>query len=1340
MEKSKISSFKDFTNLYSLSKTLKFELKPVGNTRENMNKNLEYDENMRAFLTDQRIEDAYQILKPVFDKIHEEFITKSLRNDKAKEIDFSEYFSLYKKQKNEKDKDEKRKLDKLIQDEEKKLRKEFEKLYIFAGEEFKAIAGKDDKNKDILKENGYKVLTEVGILIYVKNKLSNDPNCFNNFEIPEIKSLVKNNTTNKEKIEKALEQMKKFFTYFGGFNQNRENYYSTDEKATAVASRIIHENLPKFIDNVLDYEKYRYDYNKIFVELKNNGKDLKLRNPKWDGIDKNSEFIFAYNIENDKKIFTIVDFASYFSQSGIDAYNEKIANVNFLVNLHYQQTKNKLPKFKFLFKQIGCGDKNNFVKLIKNNAELKIVIEKAKLNGEKYFIDNKDKVTVATFVDYILNLDNFENIYWSDKATNTISSKYFANWNFLKEELLKEKVFNKDKNTGEPKSPQAIHLSELFKVLDTEKDWQEKGVLFKNFIFENAENAEKIKNNNNKEYTNNKDRYDLFIQKKFSINNSKKASEALLKMICEDIKFLANNFIDGSNEILKIEEKDYQKDENKEKIKAWLDNALFVGQILKYWKVKARYSVDGNFMDIWNRLKVSKVIEDYDIIRNYLTKKPQSQLGKLKLNFENSSLASGFDLNKEKDNSCIFLMDKDGKQYLVIMDHKDTNIFKQDIVNPIYISDNFGWIKVNYKLLPGPNKMLPKVLFSKKWVEKNPTPEKITKIYKQETFKKGDKFNKKDLHNLIDFYKEQLKKYPSENESWDKIFNFNFSDTKNYEGIDQFYTEIEKQGYKLDFVDINKSKIDELVSRGEIYLFEIKSKDNNLKNGRKKTSAKDLQTLYWNKVFGDNENKPKLNGGAEIFYRVALEKKDLLNATKKDKDGKEIEIKLKNGETAIKNFRFSKEKFLFHFPITLNHCLKNNKINDLVNKNVVENKNQLFLGIDRGEKHLAYYSLINLKGEILEQGSFNVINGQNYWNELNEKQGNRDEARKNWTKISNIKDLKDGYISQDVRRIVDLAIYNEGDKKKGFRETPAFIVLEDLNIGFKRGRQKIEKQVYQKLELALAKKLNFLVDKNAKVGEIGSVENALQLTPLVRDFGDIKGKQFGIMLYANPSFTSTTDPITGWHKSISIKKGGAEYIKDQIIKYFDDFGFDGKDYYFKYKDANTGNLWNIYSGDNGKELDRYRDKFSEKDGKKHWNPEKIEIVENLENIFKGFDKDRSFKEQIKDGKELNKIDKDRTSWESLRFNIDVIQQIRNTGKDEKDNDFILSPVRANGTIFDSRKVKSNEFYPQNGDANGAYNIARKGIMMFERIKDKSEKTNLFIKNEEWDKFIQNQNK
>jgi hypothetical protein len=85
-----------------------------------------------------------------------------------------------------------------------------------------------------------------------------------------------------------------------------------------------------------------------------------------------------------------------------------------------------------------------------------------------------------------------------------------------------------------------------------------------------------------------------------------------------------------------------------------------------------------------------------------------------------------------------------------------------------------------------------------------------------------------------------------------------------------------------------------------------------------------------------------------------------------------------------------------------------------------------------------------------------------------------------------------------------------------------------------------------------------------------SVENALQLTPPVNNFWDIeKAKQFWIMLYTRANYTSQTDPKTGWRKSIYLKKWSEESIKAQICERFDEFGFDGQDYYFSYIDKNT---------------------------------------------------------------------------------------------------------------------------------------------------------------------------
>ena len=100
--------------------------------------------------------------------------------------------------------------------------------------------------------------------------------------------------------------------------------------------------------------------------------------------------------------------------------------------------------------------------------------------------------------------------------------------------------------------------------------------------------------------------------------------------------------------------------------------------------------------------------------------------------------------------------------------------------------------KMVYKLLPGVNKMLPKVFFSNKNIDFfNPSQELLDK-YKAGTHKKGDNFSLKDCHSLIDFFKESLNKH----EDW-KNFNFEFSPTNTYEDLSYFYKEVSDKGYKI---------------------------------------------------------------------------------------------------------------------------------------------------------------------------------------------------------------------------------------------------------------------------------------------------------------------------------------------------------------------------------------------------------------------------------------------------------------------------------------------------------------------------------------------------------------
>ena len=97
---------------------------------------------------------------------------------------------------------------------------------------------------------------------------------------------------------------------------------------------------------------------------------------------------------------------------------------------------------------------------------------------------------------------------------------------------------------------------------------------------------------------------------------------------------------------------------------------------------------------------------------------------------------------------------------------------------------------------------------------------------------------------------------------------------------------------------------------------------------------------------------------------------------------------------------------------------------------------------------------------------------------------------------------------------------------------------------------------------------------------------------------------------------------------------------------------------------------------------------------------------------------------------------DKAFFEKLMHLMSLTLQMRNsvTGTDV---DYMISPVAdENGNFYDSRTCGKN--LPENADANGAYNIARKGLWVARQIQATpvDEKANWAITNKEWLNFAQ----
>lgn len=1335
---------KEFTNLYQLSKTLRFELKPEGKTKETFkqwleelkNSELVVDNDGNLFAKDKNIKEAYLAIKPIMDRLHEQFIEMSLLSKEAKQIDFSEYFEAYKK-KNVK------------AEMENGLRKAFAMPFRYAGQCFIeeiSKAQKDGKEIKTKKDKQYECLTDAKMYNYLSAN---------------VKVLAEQNDFDEQTLAKHIEQFKGFWGYLDGYNQNRENYYEVDKEAsTAVATRIVHENLPTFCSNALRFERRKDEYLYIYRYLKENSRETKIKNSKGEEID-----VEAISDE----VFQIRHFNECLAQTQIEEYNRIIGNYNMLINLYNQLRRGendfkKIDEFEKLKKQIGCGRKKSLFELLQGDSDMKKLLLKASEAGNKMFNATSNFLeinTVPDFITFLRECDNWNGIYMSKTAISKISNLYFANWHSIKDKLKDAKAdacITYDKKREDPiKLRDAVELSELFAVLDTEQSEH----FFKDSLFTN----------------------DATNEYRGVLDKALTPSKNLINLLCFDIESNIKTFFHDSSSILSLEkykeENTHAGDEDKtiKQIKDWFDAATDAMRIVRYFAVR-KSKMKGNIPNATMEQALSNLLYSdearwfkwYDLIRNYLTKKPQEDAKEnmLKLNFGTSSLLGGWSDGQEKTKAAT-LLKHDNKIYLCVL--KTKNIFDTSKDNnPIYKTTKSDASRLILRTLKF------QTLAGKGFMGENGVSY-------------GD-MGKDDPTKAIQCLQKIIKeRYVNKYPLLEKFVNNTYSDKAKF---DAEITETLKECYVCQFVPIDWNIVTEKQDNEELFLFEIFCKD------YKKNSIgkKDLQTIYWEDVLSDG-SKHQLCAGAEIFMREPIAKNSpivhkigskLVN--KKDKEGNTIpepiyrEIysyandKTKDISTEAKKYideqkvvikdvkheiikdkRFYGEaKYMFHCPIKLQFEAKApqyaySEVNSKITNVLQHSDNLQFIGIDRGEKHLVYSCTIDKNGDIIEGmcHHHDIINGTDYVQKLEAIADERIIAKKNWQAQNKIKDLKNGYISHVVHSLVEETI------KDGEKIVPhAFIVLEDLNTEMKRGRQKIEKQVYQNLETALAKKLNFVVDKNAKHGEIGSVSKALQLTPPVNNYQDIEGKkQFGVMLYTRANYTSVTDPATGWRKTIYIKNGREDDIKNQILDIFSDFGFDGKDYYFEYSEANSGYTWLLYSGKNGESLPRFQNKKQMLQDKNVWVPEKINVVDILDKLFIYFDKSKSFKKQIEEGVELKKIDgRIETAWQSLRYALDLIQQIRNSGeKNSKDDNFLYSPVRNDkGEHFDTRNYKNNGRLSEirDADANGAYNIARKGLIIDAHIKywiekgcpmisaKKDEKTSdldLFISDKEWDLWL-----
>jgi CRISPR-associated protein Cpf1 len=1259
---------KNFTNLYPIQKSLRFELKPMGKTLENIEKN-------GILCKDEHRANSYKIVKKIIDEYHKLFIENALKDFKFKSHNgielLGEYYALV--------------MNKAEKSEIEKLQSILRKQIV-----------------DSFKQYGLAIL-------FSKDLIKTDLLKF--IEDGDLSKFYERENLNKKEAHTLVKEFENFTTYFTGFNENRANMYSDEEKSTAISYRLINENLPKFARNIAVFGKVKeyisQNIDSLYEELSEDG---------------------YMNVNSIADMFKIDYYGNVLTQIQIEVYNaviggktekngKKIQGLNEYINLYNQQNKeSKLDKFTQLFKQI-LSDRDAISwlpKQFENDNEVLENIEKTYKEIDFKVLD-KNVSNEHSLKNLLGHLDDYDlsKIYLrKDNGLTNISQNLFGSYSVIPDAIKEKYRNNMPKTTKQTQEKYEEQIEKKYKSTDS-------------FSIEFIDNC--LANKQMTEYFTNMTKEDknnsclLLYFKTFGKTEFEEDLLSLIQKNYDSVRNLLNTPYPATQSLS-------QDKGNIELVKQFLDSIKKLQWFIKPLLGKGdEIDRDTHFYSEFDKLwtEFDKITPLYNMTRNYATKKPYST-EKIKLNFENSTLLDGWDVNKERDNTSVILR-KNGLYYLAIMDKQHNNVFGCE-----YMESNGSnyYEKMNYKLLPGANKMLPKVFFSKSRIKEFNPSANLLKNYEEGTHKKGDNFNIDDCRALIDFFKISINKH----EDW-KSFNFHFSDTSEYKDLSGFYREVEQQGYKITFRKIAESYINQLIEEGKIYLFQIYNKDFSPYS----KGTPNMHTLYWKALFDSNNLRDvvyKLNGQAQIFFRKKSIKENnkIFHAANHPIDNKNIDSKKKQSVfkyDLIKDRRYTLDKFQFHVPITLNFkAIGNEYINENVNNFIKENKIEHIIGIDRGERHLLYLSLIDLKGNIVKQFSLNeIVNEYNgntyrtdYHNLLDKKEGDRDKARKDWKTIENIKELKEGYLSQVIHKIAQLII-----------EYKAIVVLEDLNFGFMRGRQKVEKQVYQKFEKMLIDKLNYLVDKKKSPIEIGGLLKAYQLTNKFKSFKEM-GKQSGFLFYIPAWNTSNMDPITGFVNLFDTRYESVDKVKSFFNKFKDIRFNQEKDYFefvvddyceFSSKAEETRLDWTICA--HGERIKTFRNpnKINQ------WDSETIVLGNEFIKLF-----DEYNIEYRNNLKQLIIAQSEKIFFEKLLRLFKLTLQMRNN-KSNSEVDYLISPVaNEKGEFFDTRKSDIN--LPNNADSNGAYNIARKGLWVIEQIRkaDDLRKIKLAISNKEWLQFAQ----
>lgn len=1181
-----MSKYEQFVNQYPVSKTLKFRLIPEGKTEEYfVGRNFLESDRVRA--------EEYKVVKKIIDRYHKKFIEGVLVRTVLPGL--AEYAELYYQT--------------------KRTDEESERFAVLAADMAKHISV------------AFKNQPEFKLL----------------FGQEMIKDLLPTIATAEEMP--MVENFRTFTTYFNNFFLVREEMYDCQGRACEIATRIVRDNLPRYLDNCRAGKR-------ILEAISADAKEELAKFCAEDlQIDLNS-------------LFDPVCFNSYLAQTGIDRYNQalggyatadgiKIKGINEHVNEHNMISDTKLPKLVPLYKML-LSDRTTMSHVPESFDSDDSVLTAI---ADFWRAGESTAVRLANMIKAAVSGDaDRDHVYWKKSASLRDLSKWvLGDATALQSALTKTCGGGKDKKSY---SIAELNIAIAAARQDTTDDL-----------------ASAVTKRINE-----------------AMNELKAAAQVALPM-------LATPYAEKKS--LKINEPYIRA------IKTFLDAALellhlakpLAGTGLEADKDERFY---GDFTPLLDAF--DEVVPLYNMVRNYITAKPYST-SKFKLNFEKPGFLNGWAQSFESKGAQF--VRRNNKYYVIICNEKITAEDLDRLLSD-EAADGAELLAYHYQK-PDMKNIPKLFIWSKRGTKLSPNVEllnlpvhDILEIYEKGMFlreyAKVDPVKQREaLTKMIDYFKLGLSRHPSYSE-----FTFKWRDSADYVNIAEFYRDCTLSCYRITNEPIDWAFLQTLVEEGKIYLFRLHNADfSDAAHGTEK-----LHTQYFKMLFDDrNLVQPcfQLNGGAEMFYRPAsISKSDeivhLAGRPIKSKNPLNTRSSRTFEYNITKDRRYTRAQYELHLALTANFSYSGSKfLNAKVRDAICAEDDTYVVGIDRGESNLLYVCVVDGRGNIVEQRSLDTIvsehNGTtkvtNYATLLAERSAARHQQRQDWKTIDQIKHLKEGYISQAVSEICRLAVKYD-----------AVIAMEDLSGNFKRNRTKIEKAVYQKLEEMLIRKLNLLADKRKNPEKIGGVLNAYQITEPFTSFAKM-GRQNGFLMFMSAAYTSNIDPTTGFVDLLRPKYESVAKAKEFFGKfdriYFDRtlglFAFDTDYDKFEAAEYCPRRNWTIHTYGT-------RIRWTKTTGD-HAVSDKINLTDDMKALFARYgirlDEDNLVPQILKQTDAA--FFRELTALLALTLQMQCID----AGRGE---DYVISPVRNDHGEFFFSAAATQEM-PQTTAANGAYNIARK---------------------------------